>query len=59
MRKEAAAAGFYHSDYQNTEHPRLQILTIEEVLGGGTLDLRALARMPATDLTFKKAPKVK
>jgi len=59
MRKEAAGADFYHSDYQNTTHPRLQIITIEELLSGKTLDLPVLARTPATDLTFKKAPKAK
>ena len=32
MRTEAAAAGFYHSEVMNRDYPRLQILTIEELL---------------------------
>ena len=59
MRREAAAADFYHSDWRDTKHPRLQIMTIEELFSGKKLDLPVLARTPATDLTFKKAPKAK
>ena len=59
MRKEVAGAGFYHSDYQDTKHPRLQIVTLEELMSGKKLDLPVLARIPATDMTFKKAPKSK
>jgi DNA modification methylase len=59
MKREAAAADFYHSDWRNTKHPRLQILTIEELMAGKKLDLPYLARTPAADLTFKKAPKAK
>jgi len=59
MRKEAAGGEFYHSDYQNTKHSRLQIITIEELLAGKKLDLPVLAQRSATDLTFKKAPKAK
>ena len=59
MRKEASAADFYHSDWRETKHSRLQILTIEELMSGKKLDLPVLARTPATDLTFKKAPKAK
>jgi DNA modification methylase len=51
MRKEAASAGFYKSPWG--KHPRLQILTIEDLLTGKTLD-----RPPAqTSVTFKRAPK--
>jgi len=51
MRKEAASAGFYASPWGS--HPRLQILTIEDLLTGKTLD-----RPPAqTSVTFKRAPK--
>jgi hypothetical protein len=38
MRTEAAAAGFYESGW-NTRHPRIQLITIEEILTGKTLDL--------------------
>jgi hypothetical protein len=51
MRKEAASAGFYTSPWG--KHPKLQILTIEDLLTGKTLD-----RPPAqTSVTFKRAPK--
>ena len=38
MRTEAAAAGFYESGW-STRHPRIQLVTIEEILAGKTLDL--------------------
>jgi site-specific DNA-methyltransferase (adenine-specific) len=51
MRTEAASAGFYTSPWG--KHQRLQILTIEELLTGKTLD-----RPPAqASVTFKRAPK--
>lgn len=66
MKREAASGGFYHSDYKGTEHPRIQIVTIEQLLEGvgarramPVLDLPVLAREPAADATFKKAPKAK
>ena len=53
MRKEAASAGFYTSPWG--KHARLQILTVEDLLTGKTID-----RPPAqTSVTFKKAPKAK
>jgi hypothetical protein len=54
MRTEAASAGFYDSGW-GTRHPRLQLLTIEELLDGKNID------MPASrgNVTFKKAEKVK
>ena len=54
MRTEAAGAGFYESPWQ-TKHPKIQILTIEELLAGKTIDIP-----PSRDIrTFKKAPKAK
>lgn len=55
MMKEAASAGFYHSDNWNKDYPRIQILTIEEILKKG----KTLKHHPAVGVTFKKAPKVK
>jgi len=54
MRAEAASAGFYESPW-GSRHPRLQILTVQDLLSGKRID------MPASrDLrTFKKAPKAK
>lgn len=53
MRKEAASADFYDSPW-GTKHPRLQILTVAELLDGKAVD------RPASrgEVTFKKAPKV-
>ena len=54
MKAEAAGAGFYESPWQ-TKHPKIQILTIEELLAGKKIDVP-----PSRDLrTFKKAPKAK
>ncbi len=41
MRKEAADAGFYEnkSNVGSSQHPRLQLLTIEDLLSGKRLDL--------------------
>ena len=52
MRKEAASAGFYKSPWG--KHPRIQLLTIEDLLGGKTVDYPQTA-----DVTFKKAPRVR
>jgi site-specific DNA-methyltransferase (adenine-specific) len=38
MRKAAASAGFYESP-AGTEHPRLQLLTVGELLAGGRIDM--------------------
>jgi DNA modification methylase len=52
MRAEAASAGFYDSPW-GTKHPRLQLLTVEELLNGKRVDMP-----PTGDLrTFKKARK--
>lgn len=51
MRKEAASAGFYTSPWGR--HPRLQILTVEDLLTG-----KAISRPPTqTSVTFRRAPK--
>jgi len=52
MRKEAAEAGFYHSPVWNRDYPCIQILTIEELLNGKTIDYPP---SQFTDVTFKKA----
>ena len=50
MRGEAAAAGFYTSSWGH--HPRLQILTVAELLDGKGIDYPRLV-----NVTFKAAPK--
>jgi site-specific DNA-methyltransferase (adenine-specific) len=54
MRKEAADAGFYHSPGVNRQFPRLQILTIAELLAGHELQFPRLL-----EVTHKQAPKAK
>lgn len=54
MRTEAASAGFYKSPWGS--HPVLQILTIEQLLKGKTIDCPPLSQV---NVTFKKAPKAK
>jgi hypothetical protein len=53
MRVEAASSDFYISPW-GTKHPKLQILTIKELLDGKRVDYPAGRH---TNVTFKKAPK--
>lgn len=55
MEKEAVTAGFYHSQTWNRNHPKLQILTIEELLRGKTVDMPPTT----TTATFRQAEKMK
>lgn len=57
MRTEAASAGFYQPETlgQNKRYPRLQILTVAELLDGRGIDQPPAAHR--VDTTFKKAPK--
>ena len=50
---EGVAAGFYHSAGWEQDYPRLQILTIADLLN------EAEIKMPPTSITFKQAQKVK
>ena len=52
MRTEAAAAGFYDSPWGS--YPRLQILTVSELLEGRRIDYPAIE---GVNRTFKKAPR--
>ncbi len=54
MRKEAASAGFYKSAWG--KHPRLQLLTIEELLSGKGIDYPPSEQV---NVTLKRAPKAK
>jgi len=53
MMAEAVVAGFYNSPGWNRDYPRLQILTITELLNGGEL------KMPSATITFKQSDKIK
>lgn len=50
MRSEAASAGFYQAPWGKAS-PRIQVLTVADLLGGKTVDF------PRENVTFKKAPK--
>ena len=52
MTSEAVGKGFYHSEGWNKDYPKLQILTIEELLSGKQPD------MPPSSITFKQAEKM-
>ena len=53
MRSEAASAGFYTSPWGR--HPRVQILTIEELLNGAQLNAPPTRQV---DRTYRKPPRV-
>jgi DNA modification methylase len=52
MRTEAVSAGFYTSPGWGKRYPKLQLLTIEELLGGKRIDYPPSRQV---DVTFKKA----
>ncbi len=52
MVNEAASAGFYTSPW--SKHPKLQLLTVEELLAGNQIDSPPRRQ---TNVTFKQAPK--
>ena len=54
MRTEAASSGFYASAWR--KHPRLQIVTVGELLDGQKLDAPPPRQ---TSVTFKRAPRAK
>lgn len=57
MREEAASAGFYRSpELGDKRYPKIQILTIEELLEGKKVECPAFVRQGG-DVTFKKAPR--
>ena len=55
MKKEVAGAGFYDSKLYWTRHPRLQILTVAELLAGKGIDMPLINQV---NKTYRKAPRV-
>lgn len=55
MLKEAAEAGFYKPPGVVDKYPRIQILSVAELLEGKKIDYPRYA----ADATFKKAPKTR
>lgn len=56
MKKEALGAGYYHSPVYDRDFPRIQILTIEDILQGKTVDMPPQTQ---TSVTFSRAPRQK
>ncbi len=54
MRTEAAAAGFYTSPWWEKKFPRVQLLTVSEILRGAQIEYP-----PRTSATFRKGPRAK
>jgi site-specific DNA-methyltransferase (adenine-specific) len=54
MKAEAASGGFYESPGWGERYPKLQILTIEELLDGKGIEMPPIGQV---NVTFKKAPK--
>ncbi len=55
MKVEAVGAGYYHSPIWDKDYPKIQILTIEELLQGKTVDMPPQTQ---TSVTFAKAARV-
>lgn len=55
MKVEAVDAGYYHSPIWDKDYPKIQILTIDELLHGKTVDMPPQTQ---TSVTFAKAQKI-
>ena len=54
MQTEAVTAGFYESKIWNKKYPKIQLLTVAELLDGKQIDMPPVRQV---GVTFKKAPK--
>ncbi len=54
MRTEAVTAGFYESETWGQKYPKVQLLTVAELLAGKKVEMPPIRQVSAT---FKKAPK--
>jgi site-specific DNA-methyltransferase (adenine-specific) len=52
MKAEANSAGLYHSDLWNRDYPKLQILSVRELLDGRRPELP-----PSRQAAYQKAPR--
>ena len=55
MKTEAVTAGFYESATWGRKYPKVQLLTVAELLAGKKVEMPPIRQV---DATFKKAPKV-
>ena len=56
MQTEAVTAGFYESTIWGRKYPKIQLITVAELLAGKQVDMPPIRQVGAT---YKKAPKVK
>jgi site-specific DNA-methyltransferase (adenine-specific) len=56
MKTDAVSAGFYQSPGWRTQHPRLQILTVAELLDGKRIDMPPIRH---TNVTFRQGARAK
>jgi DNA modification methylase len=56
MKTEAVTAGFYESASWNRKYPKVQLLTVEELLDGKKIEMPPIKQL---SVTFKTAPKAK
>jgi len=56
MREDAVTAGFWHSGLWNKDYPKIQLLTVAELLEGKQIEMPPQKQV---DQTFKKAAKAK
>jgi hypothetical protein len=56
MKTEAITAGFYESASWNRKYPKIQLLTVEELLDGKKIEMPPIKQL---SVTFKAAPKAK
>jgi DNA modification methylase len=56
MKTEAVTAGFFESKTWDRKHPKIQLLTVAEILDGKKIDMPPRREV---DATFKRAPKAK
>jgi hypothetical protein len=54
MKTEAVTAGFYESALWGQKYPKIQLLTVAELLAGKKIEMPPIKQVQAT---FKKAPK--
>jgi site-specific DNA-methyltransferase (adenine-specific) len=55
MKEEAISSGYYHSPVWNKDYPKIQILTVEDLLAGKGVDMPPQAQ---TSVTFARAQKM-
>ena len=57
MKKEAASSGSYKSNLAGSTHPRVQILTVDDLLEGKNINLPSIIQKPEMSAAQQKKPK--